>query len=190
MVPVDLGTCVDDADVIAAGLKEGLKDCDCFITTGGASVGDYDVMKEAIERCGGEVLFWKIRMKPGSAVVGGMIDGKPVFALSGNPGAAAVTLHLLALPIMRRMMGMNAYYPSRIQVKLLDGFYKKSPNRRMLRGRLVIKNGEAYFVVSPKQENGMTTAMRECSLFGEIPAGTPFVDEGTIIFAYDLEHFS
>lgn len=189
MQPMDLGMCADDASVIAGKLRENIENCDCFVTTGGASVGDYDVMKEAIELAGGQILFWKMRMKPGAAAVGGVIDGKPVFALSGNPGAAAVALHMLALPVMRKMSGLSHFYPLRIQVKLLNDFHKKNPTRRFLRGRMVIKNGEAYFVTLPKQENGMTTAMRECSLFGEIPAGVEEVPEGTIIFAYDLEHF-
>ena len=93
------------------------------------------------------------------------------------------------LPVMRKMSGLSHFYPLRIQVKLLNDFHKKNPTRHFLRGRMVIKNGEAYFVTLPKQENGMTTAMRECSLFGEIPAGVEEVPEGTIIFAYDLEHF-
>lgn len=190
IIPVDMGTLGDDVEAIADSLKEYIQQCDCVITTGGASVGDYDVMKEAIEQAGGTVLFWKIRIKPGSAIVGGILCGRPIFALSGNPGAAAVTLQLLVLPILRRMMGLRAFYPQRLQVKILDDFFKASPNRRMLRGHMIVKNGEAYFVASNKQSNGMTSAMRECTLLAEIPAGTVQVTEGTIVFAYDLEHFS
>ncbi len=185
----DLGMADDDAAGIAKCLRTNIDRCDALITTGGASVGDYDVMREAIEMAGGSILFWRIRMKPGSAAVCGMLNGKPVFALSGNPGAAAVTLQLLVLPVLRRMMGLVAVYPQRLQVRMLGDFVKPSPIRRLLRGRLVIKNGEAYFAASEKQSNGMTSAMRGCTLLAEIPAGTREVREGTIIFAYDLEHF-
>jgi len=187
--PVSLGCCQDDAGEIAAVIRQHIESCDCLITTGGASVGDYDVMKEAIELAGGQILFWKIRMKPGSAVVGGLVGGRPVFALSGNPGAAAVTLQLLVLPLLRWMAGERAWYPRRIQVRLLEDFTKKSPNRRILRGRMVVKNGEAYFALSGRQASGMTSAMRQCQLLGEIAAGTEALEAGTIIFAYDLEHF-
>ena len=187
--PEDFGICPDVAAVIADRLKEAVSRCDCVITTGGASVGDYDVMKEAIVMAGGEILFWKIRMRPGMAVIGGRIGGKPVFALSGNPGTAAVTMQLLVLPVLRKMMGMENFYPKKIQVKMLGDYKKGSPYRRLLRGRMIIKNGEAYFLPSSKQKNSMTSASRDCLVLGEIPAGNEGVLEGTMIFAYDLEHF-
>lgn len=188
-VPEDLGTCCDDAEEIAEALRQGIRENDCIVTTGGASVGDYDVMRDAIALAGGRILFWKVKVKPGSAVVGGLIDGKPVFALSGNPGAASLAMQMLALPVMRRMMGMKDFYPNRIQVKLLEDYVNKSPNRRLLGGKMIIKNGEAYFAASAKQKSGMTSASRECPLIAQIPAGVS-VMAGTIIFAYDLEHFS
>lgn len=186
--PCYMGVVKDEVVLVAEKLKVAACEADCVITTGGASVGDYDVMREAILLAGGEVLFWKVKMKPGSAVVGGLVEGKPVFCLSGNPGAAATTLQLLAMPVLRYMMGMTATMPAKIQVRMLHDFNKKSPNRRIIRGRLVVKNGMAYFLETAKQANGMTSAMRDLQVCVDVPAGTDCIEADTICFAYDLEH--
>ena len=62
-----------------------------LVITGGVSVGERDFVKAAIEALGGEFIFWKVNMKPGKPVAFAMIQGKPVFALPGNPVAAMVS---------------------------------------------------------------------------------------------------
>ena len=190
MLPVNEGMTEDNPKRIAKKLQEALTHCDCVITTGGASVGDYDVMKEAAELAGGRLLFWKLRMKPGSAAAAAMIQGKPVFILSGNPAAAAVTFHMLVLPILRRMSGYRCIYPRRYQVRMLETFKKASPNRRFVRGRMIIKNGEVYFAAGSKQGNNMVSSMSECELFADIPAGSGSIPEGELVFAWDLKHMT
>lgn len=190
MLPVNEGMTEDNPKRIAKKLQEALAHCDCVITTGGASVGDYDVMKEAAELAGGRLLFWKIRMKPGSAAATAIIQGKPVFILSGNPAAAAVTFHMLVLPILRRMSGYRCIYPRRYQVRMLETFKKASPNRRFVRGRMIIKNGEVYFAAGNKQGNNMVSSMSECELFADIPAGSGSIPEGELVFAWDLKHMT
>ena len=190
MLPVNEGMTEDNPKRIAKKLQEALTHCDCVITTGGASVGDYDVMKEAAELAGGRLLFWKLRMKPGSAAAAAIIQGKPVFILSGNPAAAAVTFHMLVLPILRRMSGYRCIYPRRYQVRMLETFKKASPNRRFVRGRMIIKNGEVYFAAGNKQGNNMVSSMSECELFADIPAGSGSIPEGELVFAWDLKHMT
>ena len=190
MLPVNEGMTEDNPKRIAKKLQEALTHCDCVITTGGASVGDYDVMKEAAELAGGRLLFWKLRMKPGSAAAAAIIQGKPVFILSGNPAAAAVTFHMLVLPILRRMSGYRCIYPRRYQVRMLETFKKASPNRRFVRGSMIIKNGEVYFAAGSKQGNNMVSSMSECELFADIPAGSGSIPEGELVFAWDLKHMT
>lgn len=190
MVPHSFGCVRDDAEAIAERMKSSLDSCDCLITTGGASVGDYDVMKEAVVLAGGRMLFWRLRMKPGAAAAAAMLNGKPVFILSGNSAAAAVTFHMLALPALRKMAGYKDIYPRRIQVKLLEDFSRPNPNRRFVRGRMIIKNGEAFFEAGNKQGNSMVSSMSGCELLAEIPAGMTHVDAGEILFAWDLEHLT
>lgn len=88
----------DDEDAIKDALTACLADADCVITTGGASVGDYDLALSSMEGIGAEVLFWQVRMKPGMATLAAVKDGRLLLGLSGNPSAAAAALFLLGLP--------------------------------------------------------------------------------------------
>jgi molybdopterin molybdotransferase len=86
------GICGDNVLSIKKELDSALQWGDIVITTGGVSLGDADVVKEAFEEVGGKVLFWKVNMKPGSPIAVARYKDKLLFGLSGNPAAAYVTL--------------------------------------------------------------------------------------------------
>ena len=73
---------------------------------------------------------------------------------------------------------------------MLETFKKASPNRRFVRGRMIIKNGEVYFAAGNKQGNNMVSSMSECELFADIPAGSGSIPEGELVFAWDLKHMT
>jgi molybdopterin molybdotransferase len=102
--PVLLGIAPDDRAATRAKILEGLN-ADIIITTGGVSAGDRDFVKESILDLGGEILFWKVNMKPGKPVAYAALEKKPVFALPGNPVAAMVAFELFVRPAMLRLMG-------------------------------------------------------------------------------------
>ncbi len=179
-----LGIEKDNAQRIADRMLKALEGSDMLITTGGVSVGDYDMVKEALALIGADILFWKVRMKPGMAFIAAIYQGKPILALSGNPSAAAVSLFMLGRPLIRKMSGMKDYRTKELQVKMADAFPKKSPSRRMIPGTLEILNGEAWIVFAKKQGNGMLNPMRDCEILGEIEAGSPPLPNGSMIKAY------
>ena len=179
-----LGIEKDQPGRIADKIKEGLADHDFIITTGGVSVGDYDMVLEALKLLQAKILFWKVRMKPGMAFAGALWKGKFILALSGNPSAAAVSLFMLGKPLIMKMAGMKDYATEEIRVKMLDDFPKKSPSRRFLPGTLEIVDGEAWIRFARKQGNGMLNPMRDCEILGEIKAGSLPMAKGSIIRAY------
>ncbi|MGI6011079.1 MAG: gephyrin-like molybdotransferase Glp [Ruminococcus sp.] len=179
-----LGIEKDRAEQIAGKIKEGLAGHDLMITTGGVSVGDYDMVLEALKILKADILFWKVKMKPGMAFVGAVWEGKPILALSGNPSAAAVSLFMLGRPLIRKMSGRKEYRTEEIQVRMMEDFPKKSPSRRFLPGTLEIIEGEAWIRFAKKQGNGMLNPMRDCEILGEIEAGSPPMKRGSIIRAY------
>ncbi len=181
---LDLGAVEDDAERIAARLEQALEQADIVITTGGASVGDYDFAHAAVERVGAEVLFRKISMKPGSCVVAAVKGNKHILSLSGNPGAAAVCLLRVAMPYLKRQCGRCDVLPEEIVLPLKEAVRKASPVTRLLRGRLEITDGRAVFAENPRQGNGMIASLRGFELLGEIPAGSPPLEAGTLIKAY------
>ena len=184
--PVNGGVVEDDPDEIARRIGEALDSADMVVTTGGASVGDYDWIATASQRLGASILFNKVAMKPGGSIVASEKDGKLILGLSGNPGAAALGLFRIAMPYILKLCGRSDLMPDPVEVLLKQPLNKKSPNRRLLRGRLEIDNGQAFFVENPGQGNGTFSSLVNCDLIGEVPAGSPPLPAGTKIKAYRI----
>src|SRR5699024_1988982 len=100
-----LGICKDGIEEIKDELKSALKWADMVITTGGVSVGDADLVKEAFEAAGAEILFWRVQMKPGTPIAVANYENKLLFGLSGNPAAAYITFEKFVRPTLLRLMG-------------------------------------------------------------------------------------
>ncbi len=180
------GVVEDDPDVIAARMSKALEAADMVITTGGASVGDYDWAVTSAEKLGAEVLFWKTKMKPGGSLMAAVSGGKVILGLSGNPGAAVLSLMRIALPYIRKLCGYETLRLPVVDVCLKEPFTKESPKLRLLRGRLEILDGKAWFVENEGQGNGAVFSLVGCDLLGEIEPGASPLAAGAVIKAYRL----
>lgn len=101
---VDLGVVRDDEAEIAAALLRGVASCDVLVTSGGVSVGDFDLVKVVLDRLG-EMHWMQVAIKPAKPFAFGLLQGKPVFGLPGNPVSSMVSFELFARPGLRQMMG-------------------------------------------------------------------------------------
>ena len=180
------GVVEDDPDMIAERIGKALQVSDMVITTGGASVGDYDWAVTSAEKLGADVLFWKTKLKPGGSLMAAVKDGKLILGLSGNPGAAVLSLMRIALPYIRKLCGYAELYLPIVNVILKEPLYKASPKRRLLRGRLEIVDGKAYFAENEGQGNGAVFSLVGCDLIGEIEGGSEPLPAGTVIKAYRI----
>lgn len=185
--PFILDTVRDKTEEVAGMIECGLKQADMVITTGGVSVGDYDVLGEAVECLGAETLYWKIEIKPGSPNLTAVKDGKVILGLSGNPAAALVIFHLLGIKFIKKMAGWADYELQKTEVILKNDFRKKSPRRRFLRGRLIIENSTAYMETTGEQGNGVLSSLIGCDVLAEIPEGSGPQKAGTKLTAYLLK---
>ena len=184
--PVNCGSVPDEPGTIADLIGRSLESSDMVITTGGASVGDYDWAVASAELVGARVLFWKTSMRPGGAIMAAAKDGKAILGLSGNPAAAVLGLLRIAMPYIKRLCGrVDCFYPE-IKVALSRPFPKDSPKLRVLRGRLEIEKSRAFFVENGSQGSEDVTSLAGCDLLGEIPSGSPPLPAGTVIKAYRI----
>ena len=107
-VPVDLGVVADSSGALLEKL-ESVGEVDVLVTTGGASMGDKDLLKRVLLRLGFQLDFWRARVRPGSPLSFGHLprDGipLPVFGLPGNPASAFVTFHVFVAPYLRARLG-------------------------------------------------------------------------------------
>ncbi|MHB1652092.1 MAG: molybdopterin molybdotransferase MoeA [Desulfitobacteriaceae bacterium] len=161
-----------------------LENTDAVITTGGVSVGDYDLMPQALQDYGCELLFWKIKMKPGTPACVGKKENRLYFALSGNPAAAMVTFELLVRPALRKYAGQVDWEGKRLLVKMAGEFRKGGRQRRFLRARAVIRDGEIWADPGTPQGSGILKSMVGSQLLVDVPGGHGGVAIGEQLEAY------
>jgi molybdopterin molybdotransferase len=182
--PVFLASVRDDKEIIANSLRDALDRADIVITSGGVSVGQYDLVKDAIEIIGAKTLCWKIAMKPGMPAVAAHRDNKLIISLSGNPAAAMVVFDLVAVPVLKKMSGLRNQLPVKITGVLADDFDKASPQRRFLRARLVPQDGAWLIRLTGKQSNGVLKSLVDCNLLVDVPAGSLPLTAGQVVSAF------
>jgi molybdopterin molybdotransferase len=138
--PLMLGIARDDHADLRQRLAQSLR-ADALITTAGASVGDHDLVKDALERLGCRTLFWRAKIRPGSPVSFGVVPREgaaplPVFGLPGNPVSALVTFEVLVRPALRKMLGRTALYPAVVPAVAGEDIVSPPGLVRFLRVRL------------------------------------------------------
>jgi molybdenum cofactor synthesis domain-containing protein len=101
---IDLGTVRDDEAALEEVLRSAAGDCDAIVSSGGVSMGDYDVVKTVLGRIA-DMTWMQIAIKPAKPFAFGTLDGTPIFGLPGNPVSSIVSFEMLARPALRRMMG-------------------------------------------------------------------------------------
>ena len=168
----------DDPERAAAAMAELLEGCDLLITTGGVSVGDRDILHQALPLLGAERVFWKVRVKPGSPAMFSLWQGKPILSLSGNPFAAFTTFELLARPLLAALSGEPRLLPRRARAVLDTPFPKASTVRRFVRGRY--ENG--HVTLPAGHASGQLRSLAGCSCLADIPAGS-----GPLAAGQDME---
>ena len=176
--PVCSGIVEDNPELIANKIEAALEISDMVITTGGISVGDYDVVKEALTIMGADILFHRVNMRPGSPALGAVKNGKIIISLSGNPAAAFVSYHLIAKPVILKLMGMTKWEFISSTAVLQEDYPKASKPRRFLRGRAFLDVGELKVRLTGKQNPGIIRSMLNCNCLIDIPANSPGLKAG------------
>ena len=171
-IPVLLGSVPDEREAIVAGLRRA-EDCDVVITTGGASVGDRDLIAAVFQSIGVKILFTRVEMKPGMPVVAGVKDGKLFLGLSGNPSAASIAFEQIARPLLLRMGGCKAWFRPRIQACLAAPFKKSTGAKRFVWAKWWQEGGQMLVAPSVMQGNGMLKSAIAANSLICIPANSP-----------------
>ena len=106
--PINLGTARDTVESVQEKIDQ-VKDVDIFVSIGGVSVGDYDIIQDVLKEAGLKVDFWKVAMQPGKPIVFGDFNGIHYFGMPGNPSSAYVCFVNFMLPAMNKMMGRDSH---------------------------------------------------------------------------------
>ena len=168
-VPVLLGIARDDVGELTAKIRAGLEQrADLFLTSGGVSMGDFDVVKTVLA-AEGEMGFWRVRMKPGKPLAFGHIQGVPLLGVPCNPVSAMVSLELFARPAILRMLGKTRLAKPTVEATLLDEITRKDDRRHFLRVMLEERDGEYFARLTGDQGSGILLSMVRAQGLAVIP---------------------
>lgn len=184
--PVMLGKVPDDANAAQELVRQGLHTCDLLITSGGVSVGDYDVMVDVLAAPDVELLFNKIAMRPGSPTTAAIIDGKLIVALSGNPGACFVGFHLFVRPALQAMQLEKPLSPQSFKAYLGLDFPKINAYRRYIRARTELHDGTVWVMPIGDDKSSLMTTIVDADCLIEIPPLKEGLEKGHLVTAWKL----
>jgi molybdopterin molybdotransferase len=188
---VPLGIARDELPDLRDHLRAALG-ADALITTAGASVGDHDLVRDALEEIGCETLFWRVKIRPGSPFSFGIVRRPdrlplPVFSLPGNPVSVLVTFEILVRPALRRMLGRPHVYPATQLVRAGEDIEAPPGLVRFHRVRLQpAADGIPLAYLTGPQGSGILTSVAAADALLIIPLDAERVQRGALARAVPL----
>jgi molybdopterin molybdotransferase len=156
-LPLQLGIAKDKPGDLAAKIQQGLV-ADILLTSGGVSVGDYDLVKGMLKELG-KMNFWKVAMRPGQPLAFGMVSGKPLFGLPGNPVSSMVSFEQFVRPSILKMAGHRYLFRPTLKALLRENIEKKAGLLHFIRCRLVREGDKIYAWTTGEQGSGILSSM-------------------------------
>ena len=183
--PIDLGLAKDDFNEIKMKIKEGLEKADMIILTGGTSVGEKDLVPEAINSLGFPgVISHGIAIRPGGATCLSVLNGKPVFGLSGYPVAAIIGFKLFVKPLIQIFLGSSQDLMVKLRVKAA----RRIPSPPGVKSfvRVIIKKFGKNYLAEPisTSGSGILSSIVKANGIIEIPEESEGIEEGEEVEAY------
>jgi len=186
-IPKVLGIARDDEKELVAGLKEA-QDTDMLLTTGGVSMGDYDMVKDVLAR-DGKMVFWQVKVKPGKPLAFGKIKGRdkqggeksiPHLGLPGNTVSCMVSFELFVRPALLKMMGKTNYTKPAVTA-IMEETVKNDAGRRLYNRAIIEKrDGHYYARMTGSQSSGVLSSMSLANGLVLIPEGKTINKGGTV----------
>lgn len=173
-----LGIVDDTRPGLKGKILDGLKS-NVLILSGGVSVGDYDLVKETLLACGVEILFEKVRIKPGKPLTFGVLDRTLVFGLPGNPVSTMVTFENFVLPALRKMAGRRDITLPQVPAILDHPFARRKAERREFApARSTFRDGCWHTELVEFHGSAHLQAIVEADSFAIISEGVSRLDAG------------
>jgi molybdopterin molybdotransferase len=164
-----LGIARDTVESLREKLAEAIT-YDLILTSGGVSVGDFDLVKDIMQEQG-QMNFWRINMRPGKPVAFGHISGVPLLGLPGNPVSSAVTFELFGRPLIRKMLGHSHLVKPQITVTIEDGVQERAMRRHYVRARVEWRDGRFVAHTTGNQGSHIMTSLLNANALLIIPEG-------------------
>lgn len=156
-IPLQLGIAKDRREDLLTKIQQGLL-ADVLVTSGGVSVGDYDLVKGILQKLG-KMNFWKVAMRPGQPLAFGVISGKPLFGLPGNPVSSMVSFEQFVRPSILKMAGHRNLFRPTLRAALREDIEKKGGSMHFIRCRLFAEGKKIHASTTGDQGSGILSSM-------------------------------
>lgn len=166
----DLGVIADNKDSLTEAFVTAAKTQDVIISTGGASVGDADYVKEVLTECG-QINFWKLAIKPGKPLTFGTIGACYFFGLPGNPVSAHVTFQQIVAPALQQLTGTAMTRPLQLTAICTNALKKSAGRQEFQRGLLTqTETGELLVATSGQQGSNILSTLSVANCYIVLPS--------------------
>jgi molybdenum cofactor synthesis domain-containing protein len=182
---LDLGIVGDDAKQLADALTAAAGAADAVVTSGGVSVGDFDLVKQVLAGLGG-VQFWRVALQPGKPFAFGSLGDTPFFGLPGNPVSVTVSFEQLVRPALLRRMGARALFRPRVPGRLTAEVRTDAERTVFLRANAAYREGCWEASPSGAQGSHVLSALARADAFAVVPVGVGDLGAGAEV---ELEMF-
>lgn len=183
--PVALGIARDSVDDLQRTLHS-TENIDLILTTGGVSVGDYDLVKQVLQR-EGIVDLWQVRIRPGKPLAFGTLNGIPLVGLPGNPVAAAVAFEQFARPAIQRLLGYRNPSIPTVQSRLVDRIENPGGRRQFVQAKTWIVDGNYVSSRAGKQGSALLSSLVAANSLLVIPEDCPVAEPDMVVDAQMLD---
>lgn len=183
-----IGKLADDLETSYQTIKDTLEKVDILITTGGVSVGDFDLMPEIYEMLHADVLFNKVGMRPGSVTTVAKKGNQFLFGLSGNPSACYVGFELFTRPVIQKLLGVETPYLKRTKAILAEDFPKYNPFTRFVRSYITYTENGLQVHLAGMDKSNVVTSLAKTNCLMQLPSDTGGYKQGDMVDCLLLEN--
>ena len=185
---LDMGVIRDTPEAVEAAFVEAAAAADVVLTSGGVSVGDADYVKQMLDRLG-DVLFWKIAMKPGRPLAYGRIGKAHFFGLPGNPVAVMVTFYQFVREALLTLAGQTEVKPIPTFKARLSSAIRKAPGRTEFQRGILAPGADGQWEVrmTGDQGSGILSSMSQANCFVVLPVAQGNTDPGEMVEVQPFE---
>ncbi len=157
-IPLQIGIAKDTREDLVSKFKAALR-ADVIVSSGGVSVGDYDLVKDVMKEVGNKMQFWRVAMRPGRPLAFGSMGGVPMFGLPGNPVSSMVSFEQFVRPSILKMMGHKNLFRRTVKATIREDITKKKGAKHFIRARVEYKNGRFMVTSTGDQGSGILKSM-------------------------------
>ncbi|HJU74342.1 MAG TPA: gephyrin-like molybdotransferase Glp [Gemmatimonadaceae bacterium] len=185
---INLGIAPDQPEALRERVETALDGkADLIVTSAGASVGEYDYVRQVLASLGAELKFWRVRMRPGAPLGFGTVRGVPWIGLPGNPVSAMVTFELFVRPALRKMLGFKRLFRRPVQAILEEPVAIQAKLTHFLRAVLRVReDGQMGVRLTGPQGSAILTSMAKANALLVVPEDCQSAIPGDLMTALPL----